>query len=172
MAKRKDFEALPTPVKAEIVYDGAPPKIDKRDEDILKNATSSNDYNYLSRLKDQLHIANDKIALGKDSLQFPSELKYFLQGKELLLKVHAALKIAQKWKIVEELEEKIMRDLESKTKEAITENNLPEALKYMNLLKVVANNDAANLAKLCDELMYDPKLFKDVEHEIDDEENL
>lgn len=171
MAKRKDFESLQTPVKVEIVHDGVPPKIDKRNEDILKNTTSSNDFNYLDRLKDQLHIANDKIALGKDALQFPSELKYFLQGKELLLKVHAALKIAQKWKTVEELEEKIMQNLESKTKAAITENNLPEALKYMNLLKVVATNDAANLAKLCDELMYDPKLFNALEHEIDDEEN-
>lgn len=171
MAKRKDFESLQTPVKVEIVHDGVPPKIDKRNEDILKNTTSSNDFNYLDRLKDQLHIANDKIALGKDALQFPSELKYFLQGKELLLKIHAALKIAQKWKVVEELEEKIMKNLESRTKEAIENNNLLEALKYINLLKVVANNDAANLSKLCDELMNDSKLSQDVEHNIDDEEN-
>lgn len=164
MAKSKDF--IPIAVSTE-------PKVPPRPK-VKKISTDADPKSFLNIIEEQLIAANTVIDVTKSSDQMYSanELKYYLQCKELLVKVFQAVGTAKKMYNIADLESNIANQITESIKKALANNQILEAIKYLNLLKTLAVNDATNLLKIQDILASDIKFDANSTFDIEtDEEN-
>ena len=172
--KQKDFEELKVALKPIEIAELTRPPIQEQAIP-AKSIEKTTDNDMLDEIKRQLIAINRRIKDIDTSivLQSPSEIKYHLQGKELILRVFNNLNITRKLVKAYALEEKLLNLIENKITEALENNDLNNTIAYCNIFKSLATNDISSLIKMQEEIKTNQFLTQDAEFDVAtiDEEN-